>query len=76
MPKYYIKSGTLEVIYSTNKKPLAAAADVLWETNQFDVLDEHFYIDERGIKDFSTALPDTVVYRTTKVVKKAGWSME
>ena len=55
---------------------MAAAADVLWESNKFDVLDEHFYVDERGFKDYATALPDTKVYKTEKIVTKAGWSME
>jgi hypothetical protein len=76
MPKYYIKSNTLELIYSTNKSPLQAACDALWETNKFDVLDEYFYIDERGFKDYASALPDTKVYKTTKVVKKANWTLE
>ena len=76
MAKYYIKCGTLELIYSTDKKPMRAAADVLWEANQFDVLDEHFYVDERGFKDYATALPDTKVYKTEKIVIKAGWSLE
>lgn len=76
MPKYYIKCGTLELIYSTNKKPFRAAIDALWETNQFDILDEHFYVDERGLKDYSTALPDTKVYKTSRVAKRAGWTME
>jgi ATP adenylyltransferase/5',5'''-P-1,P-4-tetraphosphate phosphorylase II len=76
MPKYYIKCGTLELIYSTNKNALAAAVDALWETNKFDVLDEHFYVDERGFKDYTSALPDTKVYKSTKVIEKAGWSLE
>ena len=76
MPKYYIKCGTLELIYSTDKKPLGAAIDALWETNKFDVLDEYFYVDERGFKDYATALPDTKVYKSTKVIQKAGWSLE
>lgn len=76
MPKYYIKSNTLELIYSTSKSPLEAACDALWELNDFDVLDEHFYIDERSFKDYSTALPDTKVYKTEKIMKKAGWTME
>jgi hypothetical protein len=76
VPKYYIQSGTLQLIYSTNEKPLDAAVAALWETNKFDTLDEHFYVDERGFKDYVTALPDTKVYKTTKVVRKAGWSME
>lgn len=74
--KYYIQSGTLQLIYSTDQKPLNAAVAALWETNKFDTLDEHFYIDERGFKDYATALPDTKVYKTTKVVRKAGWSLE
>jgi hypothetical protein len=76
MPKYYIKCGTLELIYSTNKKPMRAAAAVLWETNKFDVLDEYFYVDERGFKDYLTAHPDTKVYKTEKIIEKAGWTME
>lgn len=76
MPKYYIKCGTLEMIYSTNKKPMRAAAAVLWETNKFDVLDEYFYVDERGFKDYLTAHPDTKVYKTEKIIEKAGWTME
>jgi len=75
MPKYYIKSGTLELIYSTSKSPLEAACIALGETNKFDVLDEHFYIDERGMKDYATALPDTKVIKTSKVAKKAGWEL-
>ena len=76
VPKYYIQSGTLQLIYSTNEKPLDAAVAALWETNKFDTLDEHFYVDERGFKDYVTAVPDTKVYKTTKVVRKAGWSIE
>ncbi len=76
MPKYYIKSGTLELIYSTDKKPLEAAADALWETNKHDALDEYFYIDEKGMKNYHTASPDTTVIKTYKVIDAAGWSME
>lgn len=76
MPKYYIKCGSLELIYSTDKKPMDAAIDALWETNKFDILDEYFYIDERGFKDYISAKPDTTVYSSKKVMKKAGWSME
>ena len=76
VPKYYIQSGTLQLIYSTDQKPLDAAVAALWETNKFDTLDEHFYVDERGFKNYATALPDTKVYKTAKVVRRAGWSME
>lgn len=75
MAKYYIKCGTLELIRSTGYGPLQAAIDALWDTNNNDVLDEHFYIDERGIKDYATALPDTTVYKLSKVAKLAGWEI-
>jgi hypothetical protein len=75
MSKFYIKSNTLELIYSTDKTPLEAAVVALGETNKFDVLDEHFYIDERGMKDYSTALPDTIVIKTKIVADAAGWTM-
>lgn len=75
MPKYYIKCGTLELIYSTNKNPFNAAIAALWETNEHDVLDEYFYIDERGMKDHVSALPDTVVIKGDNVLKAAGWEI-
>lgn len=75
MSKYYIKSGSLELIYSTDKSPLEAACVALGETNKYDVLDEYFYIDERSMKDYITALPDTTVIKTSKVAKKAGWEL-
>lgn len=73
MPKYYIKSGTLELIYSTSKSPLEAACIALGETNKFDVLDEHFYIDERGYKDYITADKETIAIKSDVILDKAGW---
>jgi len=35
MSKYYIKSNTLELIYSTDKTPLEAAIVALGETNKW-----------------------------------------
>jgi hypothetical protein len=75
MPKYYIKSGSLEYILSTNDNPFNAAINSLWEINDYDTLDEYFYVDERGLKDYSTALPDTNVFSTIDVLKKAGWTI-
>ena len=46
MSKYYIKSGTLERIYSCNKCPRDAAMDIIWETTKNDTLDEYIYLDE------------------------------
>ena len=73
MPKYYIKSGTLELIYSTGKSPLDAAITALGETNEFDVLDEYFYVDERGMKDYKTADKETIVIESELILDKAGW---
>ena len=73
--KYYIKCGSLELIFSTDKLPLDAAVTALGETNKFDILDEHFYIDERGMKDYASALPDTTVITTKKVAQHAGWTL-
>lgn len=75
MPKYYIKCGSLELKYSTDKKPLAAAIHALGQTNKFDILDEYFYIDERGFRDYITADKHTQVITSKKVIRKAGWTI-
>jgi len=73
MPKYYIKCGSLELKYSTNKSPIEAAVVAINETNKFDVLDEYFYIDERGFRDYISADKTTQVIKLNKVAKIAGW---
>ena len=73
MSKYYVKCGSLELIYSTSKNPFNAAITVLWEANNNDVLDEYFYIDERGMRDYKTADKETVVIECDKVLEAAGW---
>lgn len=75
MSKYYIKCGTLELIYSTEQSACDAAATALWETNKFDVLDEYFYIDERGYRDYLTADKETKVIKLNKICKRAGWEI-
>lgn len=75
MSKYYIKCGTLELIYSTGQSVSNAAVTALWETNKFDVLDEHFYIDERGFRDYLTADKETKVIKLNKICKRAGWEI-
>lgn len=76
MSKYYIQCGSLQLIYSTSKSHTEAAAQVLWETNEYDVLDEYFYVDERGYRDYLTADKETQVIPTEVVVKLAKWEME
>ena len=75
MAKYYIKCGSLELIYSCDKAPRYAAIDTIWETNEFYVLGEFFYIDERGFRDESTADGLTCKLHTSHIMKDAGWSL-
>lgn len=75
MSKFYIKSGSLELVYSTDKDSFEAAVDALWESNKFDTLDEYFYIDERGLRDYLSADKQTKVYKTATIAKQAGWTM-
>lgn len=73
MSKYYIRCGSLELIYSTEKSPINAAVSALWETNNNDVLDEYFYLDERGYRDYITADKETIVIESDIILDKAGW---
>ena len=74
MPKFYVKSGTLEVIIS-RKDALEASICGLMLTNKFDTIDEYFYVDERGFRDYITADKNTNVIRTQNVVSGAGWEL-
>jgi hypothetical protein len=74
MGKYYIKSGTLEVILS-KKDSLEAAISGLLLTNKFDVIDEYFYVDERGYRNYISADKNTNVIPTKSIVRAAGWEL-
>jgi len=74
MGKYYIKSGTLEVILS-KRDSLEAAIGGLLLTNKFDTIDEYFYVDERGYRDYISADPQTNVIATKSIVRAAGWEL-
>ena len=76
MSKYYIKSGTLELIYSCNKCPRDAAMDAIWEINENDILEDLIYLDERGYRDYKNADGHTCVLHTSHILKDAGWSIE
>jgi len=76
MAKYYISCGSLQMIYSTKKNVHNACCDVLWECNEHDVLDEYFYVDERGYRYYTNADQLTKVVRTEKIIEKSGWHME
>ena len=74
MPKYYISCGTLKYISSTKKDAAGAAIDSTFQLNDFDTLDEYFYIDERGYRDYATANPDTIVIPTDEIISEEGWT--
>lgn len=74
MAKYYVKSGTLEVILSKNDA-LEAAISGLLLTNKFDTIDEYFYVDERGYRDYISADKETNVIATKSIVRAAGWEL-
>lgn len=74
MAKYYVKSGTLEVILS-EENALEAAISGLLLTNKFDTIDEHFYVDERGYRDYVSADQKTNVITTKSIVRAAGWEL-
>jgi hypothetical protein len=74
MAKYYVKSGTLEVIIS-RKDALEASIAGLLMTNKFDTIDEYFYVDERGYRDYISADSTTNVIATKNIVRAAGWEI-
>lgn len=76
MSKYYIQCGSLQIIYSTQKNPLEAACQTVWETNDYDVLDEYFYVDERGYRGYTNADKETIVIPTEDIMRHSGWTME
>jgi len=74
MGKYYVKSGTLQVTLSQSNALEAAICSLLL-TNKFDTIDEHFYVDERGYRDYVSADPKTNVIATKSIVRAAGWEL-
>jgi len=76
MSKYYIQCGSLQLIKSTAKDAFEAAMESIDELNEYDTLDEYFYVDERGFRNYVSAEPDTQVFPTTFVLKEAGWELD
>jgi len=74
MAKFYVKSGTLEIIIS-RKDALEASIAGLLMTNKFDIIDEYFYADERGYRDYISADKDTNVISSKSVITAAGWEL-
>ena len=74
MSKYYVASGTLRIIVS-RKDALEASIYGLMQTNKFDTIDEYFYVDERGYRDYISADPSTNVIATRNIITAAGWEL-
>ena len=70
MGKYYIRSNTLQITLS-KKDVLQAAISGFLLTNKFDILDEYFYVDERGYRDYISADKETKVIQTKSIVRAA-----
>ena len=73
MAKYYINSGTLQLIFSTGKEPYDACRTAIHECNANDELDEYMYIDQRGYRDAFTADQTTSVVRRDDILRKEGY---
>jgi hypothetical protein len=72
MSKWYVKSNTVEKIISIrDSSPMDAAIAVFNDTNEFDIFDEYFYVDERGFRDYKNADSLTQVIKTPKVMIRA-----
>jgi hypothetical protein len=69
MSKWYVKSNTVQKIVSiVDSSPIDAAIEVFNDTNQFDIFDEYFYVDERGFRDYTNADSLTQVIKTPRVI--------
>ena len=73
MAKYYIKSGTLEIIFSTRKNQYNACRTAIHECNSNDELDEYMYIDERGYRDYTSADTTTYVVDSEQILRQEGY---
>jgi hypothetical protein len=72
MSKWYVKSNTVEKIVSIpNSTPLDAAIAVFKDTNNFDIIDDYFFVDERGMRTMETRDSQTQVIKTERVMRKA-----
>ena len=69
MSKWYVKSNTVErVISIRDSSPMDAAVAVFEDTNEFDIFDEYFYVDERGFRDYKNADSLSQVIKSPKVI--------
>ena len=73
MAKFYISTGTLQIIFSTGKSPYDACRTVIHECNANDEVDEYMYVDERGYRDYTSADTTTYVVDTEQILRKEGY---
>jgi len=60
-----------KIVSIPHSSPLDAAIAVFNDTNEFDIFDEYFYVDERGFRDYKNADRLTQVIKTPKVIIRA-----
>ena len=75
MAKYYIKTGTLEIIFSTDKEPYDACRTAIHECNSNDEVDEYMYVDERGYRDYTSADTNTYVVDTEQILRQVRYKL-
>ena len=73
MAKFYIKSDSFEVIFSTNQNAYNACRRVIHEILPNDTLDEYMYLDERGYRDYTSADTTTYVIDSEQILRKEGY---
>ena len=70
MAKYYISSGDLRVILQSDKSPVEAACEALCfggSDKQYNI-DMETFVDERGMRDKTTADEQTMIFDTDFVL--------
>lgn len=70
MSKYYVTSGNVSVICSTNVDPMTLCLQIMEVSEEGDVFGEYFYVDERGYRDSETSQEDTIVLPTKMILSQ------
>jgi hypothetical protein len=70
MAKYYISSGDLQIILQSDKSPIEAACEALYfgGSNKKYNIDMETFVDERGMRNKTTADEQTMIFDTDFVL--------
>ncbi len=69
MTKFYISSGSFNMVVSKRDAMQAALYSSGFITGNH-IIDEFFYIDERGFRDYISADPKTIVLETMRILEE------